>query len=134
MTTRVNGHDQSVGPGEALPTEALQVTHVRLGEQPAMTDAGLALVDGLTNLVDFRLSKASKVTDAGVARLGRLPNLERLVLDGTSVTDKGLVYFRGLSQLKELSLRGTKVTAAGLEGLKKSLPACRFIADDASLE
>jgi serine/threonine protein kinase len=206
VTVRVNGRNRPIEPGKALPPEAFQLTHVHLGDQPELTDAGLQPLEGLTNLIELSLSKARKVTGAGVAHLRNLPGLKHLWLDGTSVTDaglgslsrlaqlkslwldgtrvtdaglehlrsltqlkelnlsrtqvtdaglvrlhdlkhleklhmngtrvtdSGLVHLKVLTQLKELHIHDTRVTAAGVEGLKESLPACRFMADPAQLE
>ena len=103
------------------------MTHVRLGEQPLLNDAGLVSFEGLTNLIDFGLSKGSKITDAGVAHLRNLPRLEALWLDGTCVTDVGLAHLKGLPTLKVLGLRGTGVTDAGLVHLEH-LPQLRLLA------
>ena len=73
-------------------------------------------------------------TDASLVHLRNLPQLGRLDIGWTAVTDPGLLRLEGLSQLKELMLKGTHVTAAGVERLKRSLPACRIIADPAALE
>ena len=60
----------------AVPTEHFQLTHVRLGDKPELTDAGLVPLEGLPNLVELRLSKATKITDAGVGHLRNLPRIE----------------------------------------------------------
>ncbi|MFI5454794.1 MAG: protein kinase [Isosphaerales bacterium] len=127
VTICVNSRNQSIEPGKALPREAFQLTHVRLGDQPELTDAGLEPFEGLRNLIDFRLGKVPKVTDAGVAHLRNLPGLEVLWLDSKGVTDAGLVHLEGLPTLKMLGLRNTGVTNAGLVHLE-SLPQLKFLA------
>jgi len=122
-----------------------------------VTDAGLAHLKGLTKLRHLSLYRTqvtgagladpqalgqinwlslrwTPATDAGLVHLRNLPQLEWLDLADTTVTDAGIAHLRSLSQLKYLDLTKAKVTAAGVEGLKKSLPACRIIADPAALE
>jgi eukaryotic-like serine/threonine-protein kinase len=80
VTVRVNGQERPIEPGKGLPTDPFQLTRVRLGDQPELTDAQLEPFRGLVNLIDFRLSKAPRVTDVGVAHLRDLPRLEGLWL------------------------------------------------------
>jgi len=71
---------------------------------PTMTDAGLAHLEGLTNL-----------------------KLMNISLSGTRVTDTGLVHLKGLECLEGLDLRGTSVTGAGVSELKKTLPRTTIV-------
>ncbi len=114
---RLRGQEVLIEPGMALPAEAFQLTFVRFGDRPEMTDAGLVALEGLANLVELHLSKATKVTDAGVAHLRNLPRIEGLWLDGTGLTDAGLRHLKDLRTLKELYLGATAVTDAGLANL-----------------
>jgi len=66
---------------------------------PTMTDAGLAYLQGLTNLKLLNIS-----------------------LTDTRVTDAGLVHLKGLAGIERLTLTGTSVTDAGVSELQKSLP------------
>jgi serine/threonine protein kinase len=118
VTVRVDGRQQSIEAGKALPTEAFQLTNVRLGDQPRLTDAELEPFQGLTDLIELRITKGLKVTDAGVAHLRNLRSLKNLWLNGTSVTDASLEHLAGFPTLEALRLRGTRVTDAGLEHLK----------------
>ena len=114
---RLSGQVVVIEPGMALPTDAFQLTLVRFGDRPDVTDAGLVPLEGLANLVELHLSKATKVTDAGLAHLRKLPRIEGLWLDGTSLTDAGLRHLKDLRTLKELYLGATGVTDAGLANL-----------------
>jgi serine/threonine protein kinase len=121
LTIVVNGRERLV-PNEAVPKAAFQLTHVRLGNQPQLTAAGLEPLRGLRNLIELRLDHAPKLTDAGFAYLRNLPRIESLWLDGTGVTDAGLAHLSGLVTLHELVVRNTTLTDAGmihLEGLTR---------------
>ncbi len=115
---RVNGQEQRIEPGKSLPKDALELTHVQLGDQPELTDAGLVPFAGLTNLVDLRLSKSPKITDVGFAHLRNLPRLTGLSLDGTGITDEGLANLKDLTTLSALNLGNTAVTDRGLAHLE----------------
>ena len=82
---RRNGLEAALDPGMSLPTEAFQLTDIRLGDQLELTDAVLEPFEGLPNLIGFSLNKGPKLTDAGVAHLRNLPRLESLWLDRTAV-------------------------------------------------
>ena len=114
---RLRGQEVLIEPGMALPADPFQLTLVRFGDRPEVTDAGLVPLEGLANLVELHLSKATKVTDAGVAHLRNLPRIEALWLDGTGLTDAGLRHLKDLRTLKELYLGATGVTNAGLTNL-----------------
>jgi hypothetical protein len=66
------------------------------------------------------------VTDAGLTHLRGLTQLRGLYLDSTQVSDAGLVHLRGLTQLKTLDLSNTQVTDAGVAELQKTLPKCNI--------
>ena len=107
----------ATGAWLADPQALAQVTQLSL--------RGLAMNANLTHLpnlpqlesVDLGLS----VTDAGLAHLDGLTQLKFLKLDKARLTDQGLVHLRGLTQLKEVNLRGTAVTAMGVGALQKGL-------------
>jgi len=64
------------------------------------------------------------VTDAGLARIKDLKNLVSLNLYGTAVTDAGLEQLKGLKHLRSLYLWQTKVTPEGVKALQAALPGC----------
>lgn len=92
----------------------------------AVTDEGLANLEGLTGLQRLHLEK-TKITDKGLLHLKGLTGLEYLNLYGTEVTDAGLEQLAGLKNLKKLYLWQTKVTDAGVEKLKGALPQTTVI-------
>ena len=84
-----------------------------------VTDAGLASLASMTNLIRLHLER-SAVSDAGLAALSGLANLEYLNLYGTPVTDAGLEALRPLPRLKQLYLWQTKVTATGSQAFAET--------------
>jgi hypothetical protein len=73
-----------------------------------ITDAGLAAVATFTNLRTLDLTRTA-VTSAGVAQLTTLTNLESLNLTATAVDEAGLALLKSLPSLKQTWLFGTKV-------------------------
>src|SRR5689334_25147915 len=103
-----------------------------------ITDKGVALLDGLTQLRELRLAQSrvvrpnlapfahlesldlndSAFTDDGMKTLDGLKDPKRLYLRNTAVSDDGLRYLSGLTRIEELDLYGVKVTDRGLESLE----------------
>lgn len=82
-----------------------------------VTDAGLAQLEGLTNLESFMLRGTNRVTDAGVAHLARLTGLTGLYLEDSRISDAGLASLRGLTGLETLNVGRTQIGDAGLAHL-----------------
>ncbi len=87
----------------------------------------------------FRLTRVGlgnnpDVTDGGLAAFKDCQNLNILDLTGTPVTDAGLAHLVGLNALTNLLLTKTKVTAKGVEGLAKALPKCKITWDGGVIE
>jgi cbb3-type cytochrome oxidase cytochrome c subunit len=101
------------------------VLQLHLGKT-SVTDAGLAYIKGLKDLTDLHLEE-TKITDRGLVNLKELKKLEYLNLYGTAVTDAGLTNLTGLTNLKRLYVWQTKVTPTGVEALKKSLPKVEVV-------
>lgn len=91
---------------------------------PAITDAEIAQLNGLTSLLNLFLG-GTGVTDAGLAHLRGLTNLRELSLVDTAVTDAGLAQLAELN-LRRLHLEGTSVTDKGVEDLQKAMPDCKI--------
>jgi hypothetical protein len=96
--------------------ECKAVTHLWLGST-RVTDAGLAHLDGRTNLVLIDLLN-TKVTDVGLAYLKGCRGLDSLAVSRTGVTDAGLAHLAGCKNLKELYLDNTQVGDTGLAHFK----------------
>lgn len=118
--------------GEAI-TDALlanvsglkDVVTLNLGKTK-ITDAGLEQIKGMTTLTRLHLEE-TKITDKGLTSLKALTNLAYLNLYGTGITDQGLEHLMGLKSLKNLYVWQTKVTEAGVQKLKKALPNLEII-------
>jgi hypothetical protein len=95
-----------------------------LGNQPTLqeldlsdnpiTDAGLACLDGLSQLKTLDL-RNTRITDAGLKHLARCGSLEQLHLNGTPITDAGLAELKSLTALRALTLGNTRITDEGLK-------------------
>jgi hypothetical protein len=85
------------------------------------TDAGLAPLEGLTELESLTIShyRADPITDAGLARLKGLRRLRHLLLNDLQTTDAGLANLCGLQELRILEFGRVPVGDAGLVHLGK---------------
>ena len=85
-----------------------------------ISDAGLAHLDDLDQLVHLEITGSSRVTDAGVARFAKCSGLEWVELGGTRIGDPTMAWIGKLRGVRQLWIRGTAVTDAGLAHLKNS--------------
>ncbi len=83
-----------------------------------VTNAGLKHLAGLASLQELDLAGLQGVTDKGVKHLDGLTGIEYLDLSGTAVADAGLTYLDNLAHLKRLELSRTHITGAGLQHLR----------------
>ncbi len=128
----------------ASDSDAVEVSFALLDDD--VSNADLALLDGLesslvwldlagTGVTDDaietitsfdqlrRLSlQETALTDAALPKLAELRQLEMLNLHTTSVTDAGIVTLRPLANLKRLYVWQTKVTPTGAANLRAGLP------------
>jgi len=81
-----------------------------------VTDAGLAHLEGVTQLRDLDLAE-SQVTDAGLVHVRHATGLEHLDLRGTKVGKGCVARLAPFSKLRRLSLGGTGVDDSGLKDL-----------------
>lgn len=95
-------------------------------EGSRVTVAGLAALDGLTNLADLSLGGAPVGDEIGPV-LTRFPKLAQLELGGTEVTDAIIPSLLGLPGLTRLGLRDTAVSGEGAVRLAE-LPSLRSLA------
>lgn len=89
------------------------LTVLKLGSCPAITDAGLKHLCELTNLVELDIED-SQITDEGLQNLVGLKNLSMVVLTHTRVTGTGFRHLRGLTKLQGLTLASMPLNDAGL--------------------
>ncbi len=101
-----------------------KVRILKLGDT-AITDAGLAHLEGMTELIMLGL-RGTKITDDGLKHLGQMKKLRSLLLARTAVTDDGLRHLAGLESLQKLGLSETAITDAGLRHLP-ALPALALL-------
>ncbi len=69
-----------------------------------ITDAGLAVISGFSNLETINLYGNPAITDAGLADLRRLESLASVYLWGTAVTDAGIASLQ--SSLDGINVQG----------------------------
>ncbi len=107
----------------ALPTEPFTINAIDLRNNKRITDADLAILQGLSTVNAFRVP-ATNVTDVGLDYVRDLTTLTELRLNDIRISDVGLKQLEGLTQLKTLELKGTQVTSAGVAALQAKLPNC----------
>lgn len=105
----------NVGDGAMNAVSNLKKLRVLRFHQAPVTDAGVAKIQGLTELQDLQLGR-SRVGDAAMETIGTFTKLKLLDLQQTQVTDAGLAHLASL-KLNWLCLNGTAVTAEGLAAL-----------------
>jgi hypothetical protein len=82
---------------------------------------------GCTGVRELGLAENRKVTDAGIASLTALPQVVSLNLSSCSLTNEGLATLSGLRPLVRLNLSYcNRITDPGIK-LLKSLPNLRYI-------
>ncbi len=105
--------------------DVTNLVHLNLGKT-SVTDSGLAAIKGLTQLTELHLEE-TKITDKGLASLKDLKNLTYLNLYGTAITDAGLDQLKGLTNLRHLYIWQTKVSEAGVKKLKAAPPNLEIV-------
>jgi Leucine-rich repeat (LRR) protein len=83
-----------------------------------ITDAGLAHVKGLADLVLLDVSANTGVTDAGLENVVGLVKLQQIMFSNTGVSDQGLMHLKGLPELVQVYAGTKNLTDAGLVHLK----------------
>jgi len=88
----------------------------KLGLGPKIGDAGLAELQGLTNLEQIAIwGPLSQVTDEGMSLLRKFPRLQVIDLNYSQVTDKGVENLIGLTNLQTFSFMSA--VPRGLKGI-----------------
>jgi|GEM_PF-2855250 len=104
--------DDMVAQFSKLP----KLTHLELSMCPQVTDAGVAHLKGMPQLLFLSLAE-TKVTDAGMLHLAGLTNLKFLRLGGTHITNPSLVNVEGMKQLESLWINETSIGDDGITHL-----------------
>jgi uncharacterized membrane protein len=103
-------------PRSQTPTDGLILRTASAPER--CSDATLAQLSPVANLiVDAELAR-TKVTDKGMQALANFSNLKALDLSSTSVTSTGVKELAKLEKLESLNLTETKVTRDGIAELQ----------------
>jgi serine/threonine protein kinase len=108
-----------------LPRGRFDVVMVGLEKCRKANDAGLAALEGLTELTELGLSGTS-VTDRGIAKLRTLRALKNLSLSDTGISDGAIPDLKLLDGLRFLDLQNTKISSDGLQQLRAALPRCQI--------
>lgn len=85
-----------------------------------VTDAQLAMLQQLPQLMILQVDGSPTVTSAGMEHVAGLRALEKLFANGTSVDDSGLSHLGNMSQLTTLDVSDTKISDAGLKYLSSA--------------
>lgn len=92
-----------------------------------LTDAELAPLKKLVLLEALDIGENPQITDKGMATVKELERLRTLELGRTAITDKGLFELQALDGLHKLSVFGTKVTDAAAMKFVDAMPNLRTI-------
>lgn len=92
----------------------------------SVTDEGVRLLAGATNLKSLRLAGTS-LSDVSLETLSGLRNLESLNLYGTQVTGQGVMMLASLEGLGNLYLWQTQVDEDSLQKLRQKMPDCEIL-------
>lgn len=153
---RCGGSVNSITNPANIPESRFKIEVIQLQgslnakNNPDVTDAGLAHLQGLAHLHSLNLAAAkidgtglkylskstnlrwlslegSHVNDNGVAHLAALENLRYLNLLLTPITDASVPHLARLKNLEHLVLLSTKVSEAGVKDLQTALPKCNIL-------
>ena len=84
-----------------------------------VTDDGLASIEKLKAITDLRLGSCTEIGDAGIAHLDGLSELAEIHLDDTRVSDKAMAGLGGHLKLRTIWLDETSVGDAGIKDLSQ---------------
>jgi hypothetical protein len=115
-----------------------RLTKVSLAHNPRITDAGLAALRDLPNLLGLDLNYTN-IGDPGLEHVKALPRLQELRLSHTRVGNAGVDTIRGLTDLRTLVLSSTRITDPALDTIKgfsmlETLKLCSTAITDRGLD
>lgn len=99
------------------------------GPSAPSDDETLAQVGRLRHVTNLDLDRTA-ITDAGLAHLEGLTSLRSLRISDTRVGDAGLAHLKGMTHLSGLFIARTRVTDEGVLGLERALPRLRVYRDE----
>jgi Leucine-rich repeat (LRR) protein len=108
-----------IGDGGVAHFVGLKKLRVLNMPDSRLTDNGLAVIGGMTQLENLVIPSHPNVTDAGVAKLGNLKNLRVLNLTRTNITDASMPIIAQNQALEKLFLSFTGITDAAIPHLKQ---------------
>lgn len=113
-------------PGGEFALEEIDMSDLP-PDQPAVQDAELKSIEGLTNLRRLVLYGAN-ITDKGCESIATIRSLHELELSQTQVTDRGLDALAKLPDLEKLFLRnlGPQITDDGVKNFERKTGAQVF--------
>jgi hypothetical protein len=103
--------------GLACLASLTKIRSLELGNNKAITDAGLAHLRKLKELESLWLYRSS-VSGVGLNQLSKLPRLRNLGLQWTPLTTEGMQQLGTLKELRSLSLTDTPITDDDLMSLR----------------
>jgi hypothetical protein len=98
-----------------------QLENLVIPSHPNITDAGVAKLSNLKNLSLLNLTR-TKITDASMPVIAQNKSLEKLFLSFTSITDASVPYLKQMTGLQRLDIQGKGITQQGFSELKLALP------------
>lgn len=109
-----------------------RLTHVLLGWNDKITDAGLAHVCKLSPLLYLDLRGNPNISDEGLKQLARECNIEGLNLRGCEqITDDGITHLAEMEGLLEITLGGCpRVSDEGVKAFQEAMPNARVTKDE----
>jgi len=98
-----------------------QLENLVIPSHANITDAGMAKIAGLKNLSLLNLTR-TQITDASMPVIAQNHSLEKLFLSFTGITDAAIPYLKQLTGLQRLDIQGKGITQEGYLELKAALP------------
>jgi len=116
LTVAVLGFRSKIAKDGQLPDQDFNIYAAELRGIKAVDDAGLANLQGLTEIRQLDLNDTD-ISDEGLKCLHDATELTRLDLEKTKVTDRGLSELAPFARLEYLNLNRTRVRGEGLSVL-----------------
>lgn len=103
-----------------------QLENLVIPSHPMITDAGVAKLSNLKNLTLLNLTR-TKITDASMPVIAQNGSLEKLFLSFTGITDASVPCLKQMTGLQRLDIQGKGITEQGFAQLKAALPNTTII-------
>jgi Leucine-rich repeat (LRR) protein len=103
-----------------------QLENLVIPSHPNITDAGVAKLSNLKNLRVLNLTR-TKITDASMPFIAQNQSLEKLFISFTGITDAAVPYLKQLRGLQRLDIQGKGISQKGFAELKAALPNTHIV-------